>query len=70
MTRLSRDTNLDAFIQCQYTELSFKKKNMGQCLLKKYSKFQNVDAIFYFIVNEVLSRLATCKATCIYLVYY
>ena len=30
---------------------------MGQNLLKKYSKFQNVDAISYFIANEVFSRL-------------
>ena len=38
MTRL-RNTNFDAFIQCQYTRTALRKKNMGQSLFKKYWKF-------------------------------
>ena len=46
MTRL-RNTNLDVFIQCQYTRTILRNKNMGQSLFKKHSKFQNLDQIFY-----------------------
>ena len=35
ITRL-RNTNFDAFIQCQYTRTALRKKNMGQSLFKKY----------------------------------
>ena len=41
MTRL-RNTNLDVFIQCQYTRTILRKKNMGQSLIKKRSKFLNL----------------------------
>ena len=34
-----RNTNLDVFIQCQYTRTILIKKNMGQNLFKKHSKF-------------------------------
>ena len=52
MTRL-RNTNLSAFIQCQYkshwpfSRTILRNKNMGQSLFKKHSKFQNFDEIFY-----------------------
>ena len=39
MTTL-RDTNLNVFIQCQYSRTILRKKNMGQSLFKKHSKFQ------------------------------
>ena len=38
MTRL-RNTNLNTFIQCQYTTTILRSKNMGQSLFKKHSKF-------------------------------
>ena len=44
VTRL-RNTNLDVFIQCQYTRTILRKKNMGQSL--NYSKFQNFVEMFY-----------------------
>ena len=46
MTRL-RNTNLDVFIQCQYTRTILKKKNMGHSLLKKHSKFLIFRKDFY-----------------------
>ena len=46
MARL-RNTNLDVFIQCQYTRTISRKKNMGQSMFKKYSKFQKFDEILY-----------------------
>ena len=42
-----RNTNLDVFIQCQYTRTILRKKNRGQSLFRKHSKFQNYDEIFY-----------------------
>ena len=39
MTRL-RNTNLDVFMQCQYTRTILINKNMGQSLFKKHSKFR------------------------------
>ena len=39
MTRL-RNTNLDVFMQCQYTRTILTNKNMGQSLFKKHSKFR------------------------------
>ena len=46
MARL-RKANLSVFIQCQYTGIILRNKNMGQSLFKKHSKFQNFDEIFY-----------------------
>ena len=46
MTRL-RNTNLDVFIQCQYTRTIIRNKNIGQSLFKKHSKFQKLDEILY-----------------------
>ena len=46
MTRL-RNTNLDVFIQCQYTRTILRSKYMGQCLFKKHSKFQKFDEILH-----------------------
>ena len=46
MTRL-RNTNLDVFMQCQYTRTILRKKNVGQSLIKKHSKFLDFDEIFY-----------------------
>ena len=46
MTRL-RNTNLSAFIQCQYTTTILRGQNMGQSVFKKHSDFQNFDEIFY-----------------------
>ena len=46
MTRL-RNTNLDVFIQCQYTRTIIRNKNIGQSLFKKQSKFQKFDEILY-----------------------
>ena len=46
MTRL-RSTNLDVFIQCQYTRTSLRNKNEGQNLFKKHSKFQKFNEILY-----------------------
>ena len=39
MTRL-RNTNLSVFIQCKYTRIILRNKNMGQSLFKKQSKFR------------------------------
>ena len=44
MARL-RNMNFDVFIQCQDTWTILRNKNMGQSLLKKYSKFQKFDAV-------------------------
>ena len=44
MARL-RNTNLDVFIQCQYTRTILRNKNMGQS--KGYSKFQKFNEILY-----------------------
>ena len=41
MTR-PRNTNLDVFIQCQYTRTISRKKNMGQSLFKKHFKISNI----------------------------
>ena len=38
-----RNTTLSVFVQCQYTRIILKNKNMGQSLFKKHSKFQNSD---------------------------
>ena len=46
ITRL-RNTNLDAFLQCQYRRNILRNKNMVQSMFKKYSKFQNFGEIFY-----------------------
>ena len=46
MTRL-RSTNLDVFIQCQYTRTRLRNKNEGQNLFKKHSKFQKFNEILY-----------------------
>ena len=40
-----RNTNLDVFIQCQYTRNILRNENMGQSLFKKHSKFQNFNEI-------------------------
>ena len=45
MARL-RNTNFDVFIPCQYTRAILRKKNLGQSLFKKHSKYQNFDEIF------------------------
>ena len=47
MTRL-RNTNLDVFIQYQYTRTILRNKNLEQSLFKKYPKFQKIfDEILY-----------------------
>ena len=51
MTRL-RNANLDVFMQCQYTRTILRKKNMGQRLFKKYSKFQNFDEILCCVITR------------------
>ena len=40
-------TNLDVFIQCQYTRTILRNKNMGQSLFRKHSKFKKFDEILY-----------------------
>ena len=64
MTRL-RDTNLDVFIQCQYTRTILRKKNMGLRLFKKYSKFQNFGGIFCSSMtrlrNTILNYCGLCQ---------
>ena len=64
MTRL-RNTNLDVFIQCQYTRTILRKKNMGQSLLKKHSKSLNFDKIFYCDMtrfrNTILNYCGLCQ---------
>ena len=52
MTRL-RNTNLDVFIQCQYTRTVSRKKNMGQSLIKKHSKFLILKKVFYCDIVKV-----------------
>ena len=42
-----RNTNLDVFIQCQYTRNISRKKDMGQSLLEKHSKFLMFKKVFY-----------------------
>ena len=46
MTKL-RNTNLDVFIQYQYTRTISRKKNLGQNLFKKHSKFLIFNKVFY-----------------------
>ena len=41
-----RNTNLGVFMQCQYTRTILRKKNTGQSLFEKHSKFQNFGKIF------------------------
>ena len=64
MTRL-RNTNLDVFIQCQYTRTVSIKKNMGWSLFKKHSKLLNFDEIFYCgmtrLRDTVLSYCGFCR---------
>ena len=64
MTRL-RNTNLDVFIQCQYTRTILRKKNMGQSLIKKHSKFLNFNEIFYCGMtrhrNSILNYCGLCQ---------
>ena len=64
MTRL-RNTNLDIFIQSQYTSTIFRKKNVGQSLIKKHSKFLNFDEIFYCGMtrhrNSILNYCGLCR---------
>ena len=47
MSRL-RNTNLDVFIQRQYTKTISRKENMGQSLFKKHSKFLVFNKFFYY----------------------
>ena len=44
MTRLM---NLGVFIQCQYPRTFSRKKNMGQSLFKKHSKYLIFNKVFY-----------------------
>ena len=64
MTRL-RNTNLDVFIQCQYTRTILRKKNMEQSLIKKHSKFLNFDEIFRCgmtrLRNTILNYCGLCR---------
>ena len=46
MTR-PRNTNLDAFTQCQQTRTILKSKNMEQSLFNKYSNLQKFDEVLY-----------------------
>ena len=52
MTRLG-NTNLDVFVQCQYTRTILRNKTMRQNLFMKHSLFQN----FHEIFNCGMSRL-------------
>ena len=45
MIRL-KNIYLNVFMQCQQTRTILRKKNIGQSLFKKYSKFQKFDEIF------------------------
>ena len=47
MTRL-RNTSLGVFMQCQHTRTILRNENMGQSVVKKYSKFQKFDKITRF----------------------
>ena len=64
MTRL-RNTNLDVFIQCQYTRTILRKKNMGQRLFKRYSEFLNFDEMLYCgmtrLRNTILNYCGLCR---------
>ena len=46
MNRL-RNMNFSVFIQCKYTRIILRNKNVGQSLFKKHSKFQTFDEMFY-----------------------
>ena len=46
MTRL-RNTNLDVFVQCQYTRNILRNKNKGQSMFKEHSNFQKFNEILY-----------------------
>ena len=64
MTTL-RNTNLDIFIQCQYTRTILRKKNMGQSLIKEYSKLLNFDEIFYCSMTRLRKTiLNVCGLRC------
>ena len=66
MTRL-RNANLSVFMQCQYTKIILKRKNIGQSLLKKHSKIRNFDEIFYCgltrLKNTNLDDFIKCQYT-------
>ena len=55
ITRL-RNTNLDVFIQSQYTRTISRKANMGQILFKKhfyFSKFLILNKVFYYNMGKL-----------------
>ena len=53
MTRL-RNTNLDVFIQFQYTISISRKKNMRQSMLKKHSNFLIFHKVFIPNVAQII----------------
>ena len=65
MARL-RNTNLDVFIQCQYTRTILRKKNMGQSLIKKRSKFLNLNEVFYCCMTRLRNMILNYSALCRY----
>ena len=64
MTRL-KNVKLGVFRQYQNTKSIVKKKNMGQRLIKKHSKFHNFDEIFYRGItrprNTILNYCDLCR---------
>ena len=46
MTRL-KNTSLSVFIKCKCARTILRKKNIGQSLFKRHSKFQKFDEILY-----------------------
>ena len=61
MTRL-RNTNLDVFIQCQYTRTILRKENMGQSLIKKRPKFLNLNEVFYCCMTRLRNMILNYSA--------
>ena len=59
------NTNLDVFMQFQHTRTTLRKKNMGQSLFKKHSKFLNFNEISYCGMtahkNSILNYCGLCR---------
>ena len=65
MTRL-KNTNLGVFIKCGHTRTILRNKNMGQCLIKKHSKFLNFDERFYCGMTRLRDTILNVCGLCQY----
>ena len=61
-----RTTNLDVFIQRQYTRTILRKKNVGQNLFRKHSKLLNFDEMFYCVMTRLRNTIWKYCSLCGY----